>query len=542
MTTTQGTVAAIAAVVVFWIVGAYNRLVSLRNELVARFAAGRRALPAAPCAARTPARAAGDGAGRRRAPRLDALRAACRQADAAREHARARPGAASAVTSLRVAEDILADARARLPVQIGGRRRAARAQRPAGDERHRARRSRAPSSTPRSTPTTRRCASSRPCSSPACSAFAPRPRSSGGATETAHGRRPCARATRPRRPATVPVASALASASAVAGARARRRRPAVAGARRRRAARRAAGAAAAARQPARRSRLAASRPRRRRAPSAARARGEPVGRGAPAVVRAAAGAHGAAADRRPAGAAAGDASRHGRARRRPADRPPALAGDAARPRRGAGRWRRGPKPHADVAEWLETDVLASPSTPPSCRAWSPGQTDESAAAALVRDRHGDMAAASPRSAAWRRRTPRAMFEALARLQTLSWMQRPVVVRSWVAAAMRRSRRRAPRRPLGRRAAPDLQPARLADAARAGAALHHAARRRRQVSEARRLAGSAPTSPRPRTDDMTDEALPQTKTRTAPRPSRTSRRASCSTCRSTCATSRWSSSP
>ena len=34
----------------------------------------------------------------------------------------ARPGAASAVTSLRVAEDILADARARLPVQAVRRR------------------------------------------------------------------------------------------------------------------------------------------------------------------------------------------------------------------------------------------------------------------------------------------------------------------------------------------------------------------------------------------------------------------------------------
>ena len=29
-----------------------------------------------------------------------------------------------------------------------------------------------------------------------------------------------------------------------------------------------------------------------------------------------------------------------------------------------------------------------------------------------------------------------VFEALARLQTLSWMQRPVVVRSWVAAALK----------------------------------------------------------------------------------------------------------
>ena len=92
----------------------------------------------------------GDRARRRPRPRLDALRAACRQADAAREHARARPGAASAVTSLRVAEDILADARSRLPVQSGGRRRAARDQRPAGDERHRARFRARASSTPRS--------------------------------------------------------------------------------------------------------------------------------------------------------------------------------------------------------------------------------------------------------------------------------------------------------------------------------------------------------------------------------------------------------
>jgi hypothetical protein len=29
-----------------------------------------------------------------------------------------------------------------------------------------------------------------------------------------------------------------------------------------------------------------------------------------------------------------------------------------------------------------------------------------------------------------------VFEALARLQTLSWMQRPIVVRSWVAAALK----------------------------------------------------------------------------------------------------------
>ncbi len=116
MTTTQGTVTAIAAVVVFWIVGAYNRLVRLRSELVARFATvderyrQRHALLEGQLDLLSTALAAA-------APRLDALRAACRQADAARGHARARPGAGSVVTSLRVAEDILADARARLPVQ-----------------------------------------------------------------------------------------------------------------------------------------------------------------------------------------------------------------------------------------------------------------------------------------------------------------------------------------------------------------------------------------------------------------------------------------
>ena len=106
----------LAALLVFWTVGAYNRLVRLRSDLAARFGAvderyrQRHALLEGQLDLLSTALAAA-------APRLDALRAACRQADAAREHARARPGAASAVTSLRVAEDILADARARLPVQ-----------------------------------------------------------------------------------------------------------------------------------------------------------------------------------------------------------------------------------------------------------------------------------------------------------------------------------------------------------------------------------------------------------------------------------------
>lgn len=116
MTTSQITGASVMAVLVFWVLGAYNRMVSLRNVLVGRFASvdelfrQRHALLERQVELLAVALTSAG-------PRLDALRAACRQADAARAHACIRPGAAGAITSLRVAEDILADARARLPVQ-----------------------------------------------------------------------------------------------------------------------------------------------------------------------------------------------------------------------------------------------------------------------------------------------------------------------------------------------------------------------------------------------------------------------------------------
>lgn len=101
----------VAAVLLFWAVGAYNRLVSLRAELLRCFAPvdeqfrARHALllrwadtmPDADPAA------------------LAQLRAACEQAEAACVHARPRPMHAPAVVSLRLAEDILSQARARLP-------------------------------------------------------------------------------------------------------------------------------------------------------------------------------------------------------------------------------------------------------------------------------------------------------------------------------------------------------------------------------------------------------------------------------------------
>ena len=116
MTTTEASLAGAVAIAVFWVVGAYNRMVRLRNDLVARFASvderyrQRHALLHSQLELLSAALAAA-------APRLEALRAACRQAEAAREHASVRPGAAQAVTSLRVADGILADARSRLPVQ-----------------------------------------------------------------------------------------------------------------------------------------------------------------------------------------------------------------------------------------------------------------------------------------------------------------------------------------------------------------------------------------------------------------------------------------
>ena len=117
MSTTQIVALVIAAVLAFWGVGAYNRLVRLRSEIVRRFAPveaqfrQRHALLLQLLEALAPVL-------QNAAPRLDALRAACQQVEAACAHAKQRPGAVGAITSLRLADEILAEARARLPVQV----------------------------------------------------------------------------------------------------------------------------------------------------------------------------------------------------------------------------------------------------------------------------------------------------------------------------------------------------------------------------------------------------------------------------------------
>ena len=119
MDTTQLAVAAGAAVLLFWSVGAYNRLVRLRHAIGRSFAPvdaqfkQRQVLLAEQCDALAAALAD-------QVPLLDALRAACQQADTAHARARAQPGAAVATASLRLAEDILADTRSRLPAEATG--------------------------------------------------------------------------------------------------------------------------------------------------------------------------------------------------------------------------------------------------------------------------------------------------------------------------------------------------------------------------------------------------------------------------------------
>jgi LemA protein len=115
MTTSEILAWAVAALLLFWVVGAYNRLMRLRGELLRRFApideqcGQRHALLLQQIDALAPVLA-------NAAPRLDALRAACQQVESARVHARTRPGKVDSISSLRLAEDILTEARSRLPV------------------------------------------------------------------------------------------------------------------------------------------------------------------------------------------------------------------------------------------------------------------------------------------------------------------------------------------------------------------------------------------------------------------------------------------
>lgn len=108
--------AAAAALLLFWMVGAYNRLIRLRSAVARQFLpvcdqlTQRHAHLIALLDALAPVMP-------NAAPRLDALRAAALQVDVACGHARVRPNKPGTIKSLRIADDILSEARARLPVQ-----------------------------------------------------------------------------------------------------------------------------------------------------------------------------------------------------------------------------------------------------------------------------------------------------------------------------------------------------------------------------------------------------------------------------------------
>jgi LemA protein len=109
----------IAALLTFWMVGAHNRLVALRNAIVALFGPVDEQFRARQLLLREQSEAIAALSPGSEAL-LDALNAALSQADAACAHARSHPGAAGATKSLRLADEILDAARARLPADAFG--------------------------------------------------------------------------------------------------------------------------------------------------------------------------------------------------------------------------------------------------------------------------------------------------------------------------------------------------------------------------------------------------------------------------------------
>lgn len=93
----------------------------------------------------------------------------------------------------------------------------------------------------------------------------------------------------------------------------------------------------------------------------------------------------------------------------------------------------------DVAEWLESDVFAVATYSAFlARVMAGDQGDDAQARAWY-----DVAMAAWQPFAdiplWTPTPAEAMVEALGRLQTLSWMQRPVVIRNWVMSTIRQGR-------------------------------------------------------------------------------------------------------
>ncbi len=121
-----------AAVLLFWAVGAYNRLVRLRAAIKQSFGSveahirQRDALLAQwleGCSAAFGLGAVGLGAESAQVHCVHAARGACVQVIAAVDHARAAPSGAQAIASLRLAEEVLIGARGRLSTELAAQAR-----------------------------------------------------------------------------------------------------------------------------------------------------------------------------------------------------------------------------------------------------------------------------------------------------------------------------------------------------------------------------------------------------------------------------------
>ncbi len=109
----QWIVLLVAAVLLFWAVGARNRLVSMRNEISRCFAVVQTQTQQRHALLQQWMESLGPLLGEQ-APELASVQAACRQVQVACEHLQAKPAAAQPATSLRMAEETLAAARQRL--------------------------------------------------------------------------------------------------------------------------------------------------------------------------------------------------------------------------------------------------------------------------------------------------------------------------------------------------------------------------------------------------------------------------------------------
>jgi hypothetical protein len=98
-----------------------------------------------------------------------------------------------------------------------------------------------------------------------------------------------------------------------------------------------------------------------------------------------------------------------------------------------------PESHAEAPEWLESDVLCVASCTAFLSRMVPGETVDSPDGRAWYDIVMATWLPFAEIPEWQPPKAEAMVEALAKMQTLSWMQRPVIVRNWVTSAISRSR-------------------------------------------------------------------------------------------------------